>query len=117
VHTKLAPYYSPVGRPSIDLVLMIRMLIVGLSPNRNPAKAKEYRGCDGGARTHPSYLMPARGTQITPVSALLFRERKGRRQLITGTLCLEPAGPVSLVSGAGLRWWVAWARTTTPKPM
>jgi transposase len=29
VHTELAPYYSPVGRPSIDPVLMIRMLIVG----------------------------------------------------------------------------------------
>jgi len=29
MHTELAPYYSPVGRPSIDPVLMIRMLIVG----------------------------------------------------------------------------------------
>jgi transposase len=29
VHTELAPYYSPIGRPSIDPVLMIRMLIVG----------------------------------------------------------------------------------------
>src|SRR5262250_3510403 len=29
VHTELAPYYSPLGRPSIDPVLMIRMLIVG----------------------------------------------------------------------------------------
>lgn len=29
VHAELAPYYSPMGRPSIDLVLMIRMLIVG----------------------------------------------------------------------------------------
>ena len=29
VHTELAPYHSPVGRPSIDPVLMIRMLIVG----------------------------------------------------------------------------------------
>jgi len=29
VHTELAPYYSPVGRPSIDPVLMIRMLILG----------------------------------------------------------------------------------------
>ena len=26
---ELAPYYSPLGRPSIDPVLMIRMLIVG----------------------------------------------------------------------------------------
>jgi transposase len=29
VRAELAPRYSPVGRPSIDLVLMIRMLIVG----------------------------------------------------------------------------------------
>ena len=29
VHEELAPYYSDTGRPSIDPVLMIRMLIVG----------------------------------------------------------------------------------------
>jgi len=29
VHAELAPHYSPVGRPSIDPVLMLRMLIVG----------------------------------------------------------------------------------------
>ena len=29
VRGDLAPYYSPLGRPSIDPVLMIRMLIVG----------------------------------------------------------------------------------------
>src|SRR5678809_484822 len=29
VHAELAPYYSSTGRPSIDPVLMIRMLIVG----------------------------------------------------------------------------------------
>jgi transposase len=29
VHTELAPYYSQLGRPSIDPVLMIRMLIIG----------------------------------------------------------------------------------------
>jgi transposase len=29
VHAELAPYYSSLGRPSIDPVLMIRMLIVG----------------------------------------------------------------------------------------
>ena len=29
VHRELAPYYSPTGRPSIDPVLMIRMLLVG----------------------------------------------------------------------------------------
>jgi len=29
VHAELAPYYPPIGRPSIDPVLMIQMLIVG----------------------------------------------------------------------------------------
>jgi transposase len=29
VHTELAPYYPKIGRPSIDPVLMIRMLIIG----------------------------------------------------------------------------------------
>jgi len=29
VHEELAPYYSPLGRPSIDPVPMIRMLILG----------------------------------------------------------------------------------------
>src|ERR1700692_5065096 len=29
VHRELAPYYSHTGRPSIDPVLMIRMLIIG----------------------------------------------------------------------------------------
>jgi transposase len=29
VHAELAPHYSSIGRPSIDLALMIRMLIVG----------------------------------------------------------------------------------------
>src|SRR5215469_18689528 len=29
VHTELAPHYSATGRPSIDPLLMIRMLILG----------------------------------------------------------------------------------------
>jgi transposase len=29
VHAELAPHYSDIGRPSIDPMLMIRMLIVG----------------------------------------------------------------------------------------
>src|SRR5688572_3972753 len=29
VHAELTPYYSAIGRPSIDPVLMIRMLILG----------------------------------------------------------------------------------------
>ena len=29
MHSELAPYYPRIGRPSIDPVLMIRMLVVG----------------------------------------------------------------------------------------
>jgi transposase len=29
VHNELAPHYSPIGRPSVDPVLMIRMLVLG----------------------------------------------------------------------------------------
>jgi transposase len=29
VHAELTPYYSRIGRPSIDPVLMIRMLLIG----------------------------------------------------------------------------------------
>jgi transposase len=29
VHAELAPHYPAIGRPSIDPVLMLRMLIVG----------------------------------------------------------------------------------------
>jgi transposase len=29
VRNELAPHYSPIGRPSVDPVLMIRMLIIG----------------------------------------------------------------------------------------
>jgi len=29
VHAELAPYYPKIGRPSIDPVLMIRMLLIG----------------------------------------------------------------------------------------
>src|SRR5262249_12770366 len=35
VHQELTPYYSDTGRPSIDPVLMIRMLIVGYGTSRS----------------------------------------------------------------------------------
>src|SRR4029434_10156845 len=46
VHAELTPYYSTIGRPSIDPVLMIRMLIIGyVSPIRSeralPRDARE----------------------------------------------------------------------------
>ena len=36
VHKELAPYYSHTGRPSIDPVLMIRMLLVGYMFAQSP---------------------------------------------------------------------------------
>jgi transposase len=38
-HSELAPYYPEIGRPSIDPVLMIRMLIVGYVFGMAPAPA------------------------------------------------------------------------------
>ena len=37
VHAELAPFYPKIGRPSIDPVLMIRMLIVGYAFAIRPA--------------------------------------------------------------------------------
>ena len=61
VHGELAPYYSNLGRPSIDPVLMIRMLILGYvfavrserllcrEVQVNLAyRWPEHRGCDRG---------------------------------------------------------------------
>src|ERR1700722_20384948 len=48
VHAELAPFYPKIGRPSIDPVLMIRMLIVGYqtrkkAPQRHPTKTAALR--------------------------------------------------------------------------
>ena len=47
VHSELAPYYPKLGRPSIDPVLMMRMLIVGYETvpprgSRAVAKIRQY---------------------------------------------------------------------------
>lgn len=42
-HSELAPYYPEIGRPSIDPVLMIRMLIVGYVFGMAPAPAPASR--------------------------------------------------------------------------
>src|ERR1700726_4353120 len=53
VHKELAPYYSRTGRPSIDPVMMIRMLIVGYvfalrSERRLGVFAVEGAACERG---------------------------------------------------------------------
>src|SRR5256885_14958214 len=51
VHKELAPYYSHTGRPSIDPVLMIRMLLVGYVF----ALRSERRLCSE-TQVNPAYL-------------------------------------------------------------
>ena len=56
VHKELAPYYSHTGRPSIDPVLMIRMLIVGYvfalrSERRADSPNTVTRGAESCGRT------------------------------------------------------------------
>ena len=47
VHKELAPYYSHTGRPSIDPVLMIRMLLVGsVFALRSERRLPLYSHCD-----------------------------------------------------------------------
>ena len=82
VHAKLAPYYSHLGRPSIDPVLMIRMLIVGYvfaittalaelhaqrARNRAESLADRYRIAD----PTPRSAMPAPGSSglVVPAEA------------------------------------------------
>ena len=43
VHQHLKPFYSDIGRPSVDPELMIRMLIVGYC-HGHPARAPSVRG-------------------------------------------------------------------------
>jgi hypothetical protein len=50
VHSELAPYYPRLGRPSIDPVLMIRMLVVVVYDAREHHRAitqKRIVGCGG----------------------------------------------------------------------
>ena len=54
---KLEPFYSDIGRPSIDPELMIRMLIVGLLL-RHPLRAEAVRG--GRVAPRLSVVLPAR---------------------------------------------------------
>jgi hypothetical protein len=59
VHAELEPYYPQLGRPSIDPVLMIRMLIIGYlfairSERRGPVEPPWSRP----AKLHQSYRHP-----------------------------------------------------------
>ena len=58
VHKELAPYYAHTGRPSIDPVLMIRMLLIGYifairSETRRSGSPATNRFCGLRRRKHP----------------------------------------------------------------
>jgi transposase len=68
----LAPFYSPIGRPSIDPALMIRMLIVGycfgIRSERRLCEEVDlnlaYRWfCVPGLSAHPRWTVISRGCQ------------------------------------------------------
>ena len=63
VHKELAPYYSHTGRPSIDPVLMIRMLMVGYvfairSERRLCAEVQVNSGVSERPRKGPLFSLP-----------------------------------------------------------
>src|SRR5881398_2485362 len=77
VHKELAPYYSHTGRPSIDRVLMIRMLIVGYvfalrSERRRPATSR-LRGRR--QRRHPMPFSSTSPPWIPPTATLAVQAK------------------------------------------
>src|SRR4029077_12191722 len=88
VHKELAPYYSHTGRPSIDPVLMIRMLIVGYvfalrSERRLCAEVRvnlAYRWfCKLGIEMLAVQAQAAIDTSLPRKSRLPIRKRHGLR--------------------------------------
>jgi transposase len=75
VHKELAPYYSHTGRPSIDPVLMIRMLIVG------------YVFAIRSERLLCSEVQVNRRRPVKAVARILRRNRS-----VTGALCAQCCG-------------------------
>ena len=90
VHKELAPYYSHTGRPSIDPVLMIRMLIVGyvLRSARSAGYALKSRSTwpTGGSAS----LALRTGSPIT-----LYSVVRGTNASRRATLCV----------GSSRVWW------------
>jgi hypothetical protein len=89
VYAEIAPYYARIGRPSIDPVLMIRMLIVGYV-----FAIRSERAICREVQVNLAYRTPS-----TP---------KGRCG-IRSTVCAIPPGPalsarVALTNGAGWEW-------------
>ena len=70
VHSKLAAFYPKIGRPSIDPVLTIRMLVVGNALAIRSERALWQNVEDG------STLMPFRASAQAVIRKLLFPRRK-----------------------------------------
>jgi hypothetical protein len=75
VHCELAPYYSKLGRPSIDPVLMIRMLIIGyvLAIRSERASTCVTPPRSSVASVHSRAI--SNGGLIMPVGASAFRQQ------------------------------------------
>ena len=69
VHQQLKPFYSDIGRPSVDPELMIRMLIVGLL-QRHPTRAPAVRG--GQAAPCLPMVLQARSRRQGPAPLNIF---------------------------------------------
>jgi transposase len=102
VHKELAPYYSHTGRPSIDPVLMIRMLIVGYvfairSERRICAEVQVNLGyrwfCKLGIEDSiPDHSVFCRARHER------FRESDALRRVFEGVVCIENLIRIDCVS-------------------
>jgi hypothetical protein len=69
VHEQLDPYYSEIGRPSVDPELMIRMLIIGYcyglrSERRRPVGRGGHGSPEGGVQKAPKNHRESRARKI-----------------------------------------------------
>jgi hypothetical protein len=102
VHSELAPYYPRLGRPSIDPVLMIRMLIVGYvfgirsdpAPSRRQALLQLATTVQSACRLRNAKLAPPRSAGRT-VAALV----RGFPQVFPNESCAAAANG-SIVIGS-----------------
>ena len=78
LHEKLAPFYSEIGRPSIDPELMIRMLIVGTAT----ASASS-----GGCVRKSSCIWPTDGSagSISTIRCLITRHSRSTAMAVSAT--------------------------------
>src|SRR5690348_9163156 len=96
VHGELTPHYSPIGRPSIDPVLMIRMLIIGyvFAIRSERALCREVQVGSGGRETFSRRV----SSDFDPTLRLVRQrpQRIGqRRAAMSGATLRRPRGAVT----------------------